>query len=169
MEKEYSVYLQTESHIGKLAQSLHSIASIICLSIMTIVITIEVIGRYLFHSGFTWSQELCGLAFFLLVFLCQGHTWQQDRHIRMDIFYNNFSNLFRKISNVLTIICGIILYAAISYEAFNGFEYQFSINEGTMELEWPLWPFSLLMLISCLITLALLIRFSIKKLFEKKS
>lgn len=167
METTNSAYLQTDSTIGQFAYSLHAATSSICLTIMTTAITLEVIARYMFHSGFSWTQELCGLAFFLMVFLCQGNTWQQDRHIRMDIFYNNFPPFFRKISNVLTIICGTILYSAIAYEAFSGLGYQFEINEGTMELEWPLWPFTLLMLFSCLLTLGLLVRFTLKKLFQK--
>ena len=46
---------------------------------------------------------------------------------------------------------------------------RFHINEGTMELEWPLWPFTSLMILSCLLTLALLARFTLKKLFGKQS
>ena len=38
-----------------------------------------------------------------------------------------------------------------------------------MELEWPLWPFTSLMILSCLLTLALLARFTLKKLFGKQS
>ena len=169
MEKDHSAYRQTDSFLGRLSQTVHSITAQICLAVMTCTITLEVIGRYFFNSGFTWSQELCGLAFFLLVFLCQSNTWQEDRHIRMDIFYNNFSPLFRRISNFLTILCGSIFYTAIAFEGISGLEYQFHINEGTMELEWPLWPFTSLMILSCLLTLALLARFSLKKLFGKQS
>ena len=67
MEKDHSAYRQTDSFLGRLSQTVHSITAQICLAVMTCTITLEVIGRYFFNSGFTWSQELCGLAFFLLV------------------------------------------------------------------------------------------------------
>lgn len=69
----------------------------------------------------------------------------------------------------MTILCGSIFYTAIAFEGISDLEYQFHINEGTMELEWPLWPFTSLMILSCLLTLALLARFTLKKLFGKQS
>lgn len=159
MENSNSIYRQHDSFIGKLALKTHAAASQIFILVMTAVIFLEVVRRYFFHAGLTWSQEICGLSFFLLVFLCQANTWQADRHIRMDIFYMNFHAVFRRVSDLLTILGGCLLYGAIAWQGIAELRYQFEVDESTIELMWPLWPFSLVMVFSSLLALALLLRF----------
>ena len=86
----------------------------------------------------------------------------------MDIFYDRFSGMFKRVSDMLTIFCGCILYCAIIWQGITDFEYQFMVSEGTEELMWPLWPFSLLMVISSAIAVLLLLRFSITTLVHKQ-
>ena len=167
-EQGQSVYLQLDSWIGRLANFSHRVASQFCLLFMTGIIALEVVRRYVFNAGLTWSQEVCGLAFFLMVFLCQADTWQRDRHIRMDIFYNNFNRFFKGVSDVLTIICGLILYSVLAWQGISELQYQFQIGEGTVELMWPLWPFSLVMVYSCVLVLLLLLRFAGISIFRRK-
>ncbi len=155
-------FLMEDTILGKLSAHLHSVASQIMLAIMTIVITMEVVGRYALGSGLRWSQEVCGLAFFLFVFCTQSNTFQRDRHIRMDIFYDHFSPFFKKVTNILTVICGLIFYSAIVYQGISDLNYQFAIGEGTAELEWPLWPFSAVMVFSSFLVVVLLIQFALK-------
>jgi len=160
VECKYSSYCQTDSFIGRLAAHIHNIAAQFLIVIMTTVISLEVIFRYFLGSGFTFSQEICSLSFLLLVFLSQANTWQQDRHIRMDIFYNEFNLFFKSISNLLTIACGLILYGALAWQGVADLEYQFEVNEATPELVWPLWPFSLVIVLSSIVICLLLFRFS---------
>lgn len=167
MKKGNSVYSQRESFIGKMAFKTHSFAAQVFLLLMTGVIALEVFFRHFLGSGFTWSQEVCELSFFLLVFLCQPNCWQEDRHIRMDIFYNKFPPVIKKITNLLTIICGTILYGLLGWQGLSELEYQFSVNESSMELELPMWPFSLAMVFSCVVLFALLLRFLVVSLIFK--
>lgn len=163
-----SPYLQLDAFIGKLAQKLHNIAAQVFLAMMTGIISLEVFFRYFLGSGFKWTQEMCGLSFLLLVFICQANTWQQNHHIRMDIFYGKFNSTFKRFSDLLSIICGCTLYAAIIWQGIADFEYQFRVNEGTEELMWPLWPFSLAIVISSSIAVLLLLRFCFTLLLRKQ-
>ena len=156
-----SVFLQTDSIPGKLADIIHNASAQILIALMTIVITLEVFFRYFVGAGFTWSQEICSLSFLLLVFLCQANTWQRDRHIRMDIFYNLFNPFFKKISNILTVISGLVLYLSLAWQGLADLQYQWEVNEATAELVWPLWPFSLVIVASSLIVVLLLLRFTV--------
>ena len=103
----------------------------------------------------------------LLVFLCQANTWQADRHIRMDIFYNMFPAGIKKITDLLTIICGIILYGFLAWQGISEFKYQVAINESTIELELPMWPFSLAMVFGCIALTVLILRFMLVGWIDK--
>jgi TRAP-type C4-dicarboxylate transport system permease small subunit len=168
MEHAASAYRQLDTFIGRLAQKIHNIASQVLLTMMTGIIALEVLFRYFLGAGFKWTQEVCGLCFLLLVFICQANTWQENRHIRMDIFYSRFNDTFKRFSDMLTIICGCILYAAIVWQGITDFKYQFMVNEGTEELMWPLWPFNLIIVISGIITVVLLLSFCFTILLRKR-
>lgn len=165
--REKSIFLMEGVFLGKVSAALHSLSSQVMLSIMTVVISTEVIGRYMLGSGLRWSQEVCGLAFFLFVFCTQSNTLQHDKHIRMDIFYDRFGPFFKMISNCLTIICGIIFYSAIVYQGISDLRYQFFVSEGSVELELPLWPFSAMMVFSSLLVVLFLVQFVFKHIFSK--
>lgn len=167
MEHEHSIYQQHDSVIGKLAQRIQAFSAPFLITVMTCVIFLEVLFRYVMSAGFAWSQEVCGLSFLLLVFLCQANTWQEDRHIRMDIFYSNFRPALRAVSNMLSVVCGVILYSSIAWQGIADLQYQFEVHEATSELLWPLWPFSLTIVLSSIVTLLLLLRFSITSILRK--
>ena len=168
MQHTHSPYQQLDTFIGRLAQKLHNIASQVLLLTMTTIITLEVFFRYFLGAGFKWTQEVCGLCFLLLVFICQANTWQNNHHIRMDIFYSKFNNTFKRFSDLLSVICGCILYVAIVWQGINDFKYQLMVNESSIELLWPLWPFCLVIVISSSITVVLLLRFCLTLLFSKQ-
>ncbi len=167
MKESSTIFNQSSSFIGKLAEKMHHWASVIFLLLMTFVISMEVISRYVFNRGFTWSQEICELSFFLLVFLCQADTVQKGRQIRMTVFYDIFSSFWKNISTLLTIACGLFFYGILTYQLLVGISYQIEVGEGTTELMWPLWPFSLCISIGCLLTVALFIRAVVVNFFKR--
>jgi len=154
-----SVYSQENTLLGKAAVVLHNVASLTTIPLMTVFICTEVVMRYILNSGLTWSQEACGLMLFTLVLCCQANCWQRDRHIRMDLLYNAMPGWFRKISDVLTIICGGIFFGAIGIQAFKEIPYQIAINEATDEMHIPLWIMNGVIIISCALLILLLLRY----------
>lgn len=168
METSTDIYQQRDSLIGKLAHQLHAPASRLLMAAMTVVIFMEVIFRYFLGEGFKWSQEVCGLCFLMLVFLSQPDTWQENRHIRMDVFYNHFGAAGKWISDILTVVCGLIVYGSVAWQGIADFKYQWEVEESTSELLWPLWPFSLALVISSFIAILLLVRFCAISLILKR-
>lgn len=157
-----SVYSLEDTIPGKAAKGLHRIASLTTIPLMTIFICTEVVMRYVFNSGLTWSQEACGIMLFTLVLCCQANCWQRDRHIRMDLLYNSMPRWFKRISDALTIICGGIFFGAIGLQAIQEIPYQLAINESTDEMHIPLWILNGVIIISCALLLLLLLRYTLR-------
>lgn len=160
--KHASIYDLDDTQMGKFAAKLHNTASCIALPLMTVFICSEVIMRYIFNSALFWSQEACGICMFVLVLCCQANCWQKDRHIRMDLLYNWAPNWFKRVTDVLTIISGIIFFGAICWQAFRDVPYQFAVNEATDEMYIPLWLLSGIVILSCILLLSLLLRYSFR-------
>lgn len=57
-----------------------------------LLICIDVTFRYLLDATQVWIIELEWHMFGLLLLFCGGWTWLEDKHVRVDVFYNRFSS-----------------------------------------------------------------------------
>lgn len=56
-----------------------------CLGILTILIFIQVICRYLFHNSLSWSEEVARYLEVWIVFLCGAYALGHGQHVAMDL------------------------------------------------------------------------------------
>lgn len=59
--------------------------------LLILVVCLEVVRRSLFNTTSIWSMELQWHIFSLIFLLGAGYALKHDRHVRVDLFYTNFS------------------------------------------------------------------------------
>ncbi|MBK8633935.1 MAG: TRAP transporter small permease subunit [Saprospiraceae bacterium] len=108
-----------------------NLASWINVGIILLILT-DVIARYLFNATKTWVIELEWHLFGLLFLLGMSYALQQDKHIRVDLFYEKYSERNKKIvdtvGHLIFLIpwCIVILITSYKYTANS-----FYIQEGS--------------------------------------
>jgi TRAP-type mannitol/chloroaromatic compound transport system permease small subunit len=96
--------------------------------VMVALMVFVIISRYFFGIGRTDIQELV-MYFHALVFLgCAGYVMNNDEHVRVDIFYRNASDSYKK--NINTIFCLLFLIPLIIVTFFYSIE--------TIEASWKM-------------------------------
>jgi len=55
------------------------------------VVCFDVVTRYLFNDTAAWIMELEWHLFALIFLLGAGYAFKHDKHVRVDLFYSNFS------------------------------------------------------------------------------
>ena len=102
-------------------KTINSLGKFISLMIptMTILMIVIIVARYFFGIGLTGLQELV-LYIHALIFLgCAGYVHYKDEHVRVDIFYRESSDLYKKNINYflslvfLIPVCFVIGYYSI--------------------------------------------------------
>ena len=84
--------------------------------VLLILVMIVVIGRYFFGIGRVDIQELALYVHALIFLGCAGWAYSEDEHVRVDIFYRNFSDsrkaLVDLIGNLIFLqpVCWVILF-----------------------------------------------------------
>ena len=69
--------------------------------VMVVLMIFVIVSRYFFGVGRTDIQELV-MYFHALVFLgCAGYVMNHDEHVRVDIFYRNASQKYKKSINFI--------------------------------------------------------------------
>ena len=105
-------------YIEKMINSFGKFISLM-IPIMTILMIVIIVARYFFGIGLTSLQELV-LYIHALIFLgCAGYVHYKDEHVRVDIFYRESSDLYKKNINYflslvfLIPVCFVIGYYSI--------------------------------------------------------
>ena len=96
--------------------------------VMVALMVFVIISRYFFGIGRTDIQELV-MYFHALVFLgCAGYVMNNDEHVRVDIFYRNASDSYKK--NINTLFGLLFLLPLIAVTFFYSIE--------TIEASWKM-------------------------------
>lgn len=79
------------------------------LEITLVILTLQVVLRYIFHSGTSWAEELSRYLFVWFIFMAMSYAALEDAHIKIEGIMNLFPKHIRKIIYNFGVIVWIIL------------------------------------------------------------
>lgn len=79
-----------------------NIAMVVSLSIMAILVFGNVVLRYVFNSGITWSEEVARFLFIWMIFLGAIGALKDNGHLAVDMFVKKLSPTLKKIVYVIS-------------------------------------------------------------------
>ncbi len=124
---------------------------------LLLLVTIDVLFRYLFSTPLQWSRDANGLLLLVSLFSAIPYAWDHGHHIRMEIVYDRLNNRSRRIANVLSALAGLIFFLLLAAQAVIFTGYMLLTSETGEDLDIPLWPFMLFIAASGLVLAARLI------------
>ena len=102
--------------------------------IMTILMIVLIVSRYFFGIGLTGLQELVMYIHALIFLGCAGYVRYKDEHVRVDIFYRESSDLYkRNINYFLSLVFLIPVCFVIGYYSIELIEMSWRIKEVSTE------------------------------------
>jgi len=93
---------------------------------LVILVCFDVAARYFFSASQAWMMELEWHFFSLIFLLGAGYALKHDRHVRVDLFYANFSEKDKAwtdlVGSIIFLIpwCILIIYFSFNY-AYSSF------------------------------------------------
>ena len=128
-----NVYKNLIGFGDSLIERLGNVLNILMIALVCVVIVV-VIGRYFFEIGSVALQELTTYLHATIFMLGISYTLKHDGHVRVDIFYRNFSEKKQALINV---IGGLVFVLPISmFVGWSSWEYvlaSWSIMETSTE------------------------------------
>ena len=114
-------------------ERLGNVLNVLVIALVCVVIVV-VVGRYFFEIGSVALQELTTYLHATIFMLGIAYTLKHDGHVRVDIFYRNFSKRSQALINV---IGGLVFILPISvFIGWSSWEYvlaSWSIMETSIE------------------------------------
>lgn len=88
------------------------------LGIMVVVLTAEVIARYLLHSSIIWASEIALICFIWQVYLASIGVMRRRRHVSVDVLRSYLTGRARAVLDAGTGLASTAVLILISWQAF---------------------------------------------------
>lgn len=137
--------------------------------VMTGLIFVSTLMRYLGGRPLRFSDELAGLLFLSLTFLCLPYVLDKGRHIRIEILLNLVPVPMARIMDLVGTMTLVVFCVVFAYEAWDFMAFSFSINSRTDISGILLWPWMTIMPFSMLLCLLVQFRHGIRQPTADKS
>ncbi len=121
------------------SRALARASAYVFLPVMTLIMLMEVIGRYVFNSPFIWSLEAIDHLLIIVLLFCFPECTRQNSHIRMDLFNRLMPAFARRAIEVLYALIGITVFVLIAKKTGGEIGYLKSIPVTTEFLHLPIW------------------------------
>ena len=121
---------------------------------MVIITALVVLLRYGFNIGFIWMQESVRFMYAAVFLICAGYTLLEDKHVRVDVFYQKMSPQHKALVDIIGTIlllwpvCFTIFYFSWNYVLNSWAQLEGSLEERGLHLVYLmktfLWVFCVL-------------------------
>jgi TRAP-type mannitol/chloroaromatic compound transport system permease small subunit len=103
-------------------------------TLLVVLICYDVAARYLFNTSSAGLVELEWHIFSFIFLLGAAYALKHDKHVRVDVFYQNFSPKKQAWVNLLGSVLFLIPFCLIIIQASLKFTYNaYAINEGSAD------------------------------------
>jgi len=114
----------------------------LCLALLIVLVVYDASARYLFQSGSIALQELEWHLFDGVILLSIAYALHQNVHVRVDIFYDNFSPKIKAYINIFSALFFIlplsllIVYVGYEFVLLSYAQMEASSNPGGLEYRY---------------------------------
>ena len=99
--------------------------------VIVVLMSINVVLRYLFSVGSVWSQELEWHLLVPLILFGMSYAQRHGEHVRVDIFYARYSERTKALVDLLSAILAMALSIIVIWLSLHYVEQSYVIDEGS--------------------------------------
>jgi len=100
---------------------------------------VNVVGRYIFESSFTWAGELTIYMFLWSTFFGAVYCFKKDAHIAVDVLLAKAPAKIAKFLTIISIIVAFVYVVAIAYYGYGYVVLYQELEEMSIDLNIPMW------------------------------
>ena len=112
------------------------------LAVLVLLVVYDATARYLFSTGSIALQELEWHLFDVVILLSIAYTLRHNAHVRVDIFYDRFSQKTKAFINIVSAIFFIlplsflIIYMGVGFVEMSFVQNEASSDPGGLKYRW---------------------------------
>jgi len=135
--------------IDAISYWLAQVGSIVILTIMMTLTTVDVILRDFFNRPISGANDMNCLMMMMLVFFSISYCWVERGHIRMELVVRRLPPRGKDFCWALAAASGVFVFGFMSYQSFIAIARAVKFHELTFESQIILWPFRIIFSAGC--------------------
>jgi TRAP-type C4-dicarboxylate transport system permease small subunit len=147
-----ATFTRVDRWSAQASRQLFRLGIYIMLPALVVLVTLDVVLRYVFDSPLQWARDVSGLLLLMSICAVLPHAWDRSYHIRMEVVYDRFSPRRKQQMDVLSAVSGIVFFGMIALQAARYVPFMIRTGETGEDLLWPLWPYMAFMAACALVT-----------------
>ena len=116
--------------LWRVSDAVLNISTVIGLAIISILMTLQIIMRYVFNNPLQWTDEISRMSMVWMTFLGSVIAFREKEHICVDLITNLFP---RRLNRIVTLMTELICIGFLSMLTFVGIQYV-HMNINTVSL-----------------------------------
>ncbi|MDP2409700.1 MAG: TRAP transporter small permease [Pseudolabrys sp.] len=140
--------------VGTIAHVLDTFGSLVVLPLLTLLVTADVVLRYVFLKPLSWGLEVS--SHLLLVFFLLGlaQSFRAGDHISMELVAAQIPRRGRRVIALVQAALVVLIFYFILAKTIEEIPFLYSLPQLSPELNWPVWPvYAFIAFISALVIL----------------
>lgn len=128
------------STIG-IAGWLHRCVAYGLIPLIVVVVSAEVLARYVFRSPLRWSEEIVTLSLLLAFVGAIPYCIARDAHVKVETLYERFGPFWRRVADAIGSLCGALFMGMLALgtgREMLGMMKRGDATEHAGILHWPL-------------------------------
>ena len=138
----------------------------VILPMISILVMVDVVLRYVFNSPFIWTLEFSEWALLLVFLFALPECTRVDGHIRMDLVTNHLSERVRAFLNLAYCGVGVWIFYLLGRHEWDEFQFSFELGRASEYLGLPLWVHNLAMLLTSVLMAVFFAGLAVKSIFR---
>jgi len=119
-----------------LEKNLEPIFIVVLFFAMTLLISLQVVLRFGFNTGFSWAEELARFIFIWIMYFSFSYATRNQAHININLFINQFKSSVQKalliLADLLFLIFSIIIFISVIRVSLSTMEY--NIKSASLDI-----------------------------------
>jgi C4-dicarboxylate transporter DctQ subunit len=136
---------------GKLLNLLESTVMVACMATATVLITIQVVLRYVFNDSIIWAEELTRFAIIWMSFIGAGMGVRAGAHISVDLVTSFAPEGLRKLIAGTAVVCGVVFALGLFVYGGRLFLHALSTGQVSSAMQLPMFYVYLIFPISAVL------------------
>jgi TRAP-type C4-dicarboxylate transport system permease small subunit len=130
---------------SRLSGVLHLLGVYVGIPLLSLLISADVFLRYVVNRPLRWGNEVSALIQLAVLVGSLNLCTEQRGHVRMDALYVRFGRRFKRLTDLVANLCGLVFAAFFTYQSFASVVEMYRFDQGAEMINLPYWPFALFM------------------------
>ncbi|MBO6782050.1 MAG: TRAP transporter small permease [Alphaproteobacteria bacterium] len=118
---------------------IHAFGALVCIPVLTLIVTVDVVLRYAFNAPFDWAIEFNETMLLFILFGSLPFTTKVNGHIRMELLYRHFKGNLLRLANALWAMAGLFFSILLAVRTAQQIPFYIKINKASEFLGIPAW------------------------------